>query len=188
MARSVAISSDGGAGAVQTFTQLANIEPTGSRLWSRGILGFTAGFLSVWIFSNGVVAIFHAAGAAVPFAPWSMAPAPPFGIPMTLSASFWGGLWGVVYARLEPGLTSRLGWWPGGLVFGAVLPLLVLWSIVMPLKGLPVAGGFSFAAVTGDVVRHAAFGLGTAILFRILPRPNAEVPLTPPSAHGGAKQ
>ena len=131
----------------------------------RLMVGFVAGFLSVLVFQNGLIAILHAAGA-IPFAPWGMAPVPPFGVPQTLSAAFWGGLWGVAYALAEPRLTMRLGWWQGGLLFGATLPVLVLWFIVMPLKGMPVGGGFTPMRVLLVVVIHATFGLGTAVLFR----------------------
>ena len=97
-----------------------------------------------------------------------MTPVPPFGVPQSLSAAFWGGLWGVAYALLEPRLTARLGWWPGGLAFGAVLPVLVLWFVVLPLKGQPVGGGFApLSRVLLTVVIHAAFGLGTAVIFRL---------------------
>src|SRR3546814_5072860 len=41
------------------------------------------------------------AGAPVPFAPWSMAPVSPFGVPQTLSAAFFGGLWGIAYAAAD---------------------------------------------------------------------------------------
>jgi hypothetical protein len=133
---------------------------------TRLVVGFVAGFLSVLTFQSGLVAIFHALGA-IPLAPWRMTPVPPFGVPQSLSAAFWGGLWGVAYALLEPRLTARLGWWPGGLVFGAVLPVLVLWFVVLPLKGQPVGGGFAPPSrVLLTVVVHAVFGLGTAILFR----------------------
>ena len=134
---------------------------------TRLIVGFIAGSLSVLIFSSGLIAIFYAAGAAVPLAPWSMAPVPPFGVPQSFSAAFWGGLWGVAYAFLEPRLTARLGWWSGGLVFGAVLPVLVLWFVVMPLKGLAIGGGFALSRVLLEIVLHAVFGLGTAIMFRL---------------------
>jgi hypothetical protein len=58
----------------------------------------------------------------------------------------------VVCALLEPRLTARLGWWSGGLAFGAVLPLVVLWFVVMPLKGLPIGGGFALSRVPVDIV------------------------------------
>ena len=133
---------------------------------TRLVVGFLAGFLSVLTFQSGLVAILHAAGA-IPFAPWRVTPVPPFGVPKSLSAAFWGGLWGVAYALLEPRLTARLGWWPGGLAFGATLPVLVLWFVVMPLKGQPVGGGFAPSSVLLVIAIHAVFGLGTAVVFRL---------------------
>ncbi len=123
------------------------------------------GFPAVLTLQSGLIAILHTPGAPVSFPPWSMAPVPPLGVPQSLSAAFWGGLWGVAYALLEPRLTARLGWWPGGLAFGA-LPLLALWFVALPLKGLPVGGGFPPAGVLVAVVLHAGFGLGAAIIFR----------------------
>ena len=131
--------------------------------------GFVAGFLSVLVFSNGAIFLYHAAGVPVPLAPWSMAPVPPFGVSQTLSAAFFGGIWGVVYAVAEPWLTARLGWLASGIVFGA-LPLLALWFVVFPLKGIPVGGGFTALALQLGIVLHAAFGLGLAIFFRIVRR------------------
>jgi hypothetical protein len=61
----------------------------------------------------------------------------------------------MAYAFLEPTLTARLGWWQGGLVFGAVLPVLVLWFVVMPLKGLPIGGGFALSSVLQHIVLNA---------------------------------
>src|SRR3954451_8680744 len=109
---------------------------------TRLVVGFVAGFLSVLTFQSGLIAILHALGA-IPLAPWRMTPVPPFGVPQSLSAAFWGGLWGIAYALLEPRLTARLGWWLGGLAFGAVLPGLVLWGVGLALKGQPVGGGFA---------------------------------------------
>lgn len=135
----------------------------------RLAIGFVAGFISVLVFSSGAIALYQAAGFPVPFPAWTMAPVPPFGVPQTLSAAFFGGLWGVAYAAVEPRLTARLGWLVGGIAFGA-LPLLVLWFVVFPLKGIPVGGGFTAYGVQQGIVLHAAFGLGLAIFFRIVRR------------------
>jgi len=135
---------------------------------NRLAAGFAAGFLSVLVFSSGTIALYHA-GTPVPFSPWSMAPVPPFGVPQTLSAAFFGGLWGVAYAAVEPWLPARLGWLAGGLVF-SVLPLLVLWFVAFPLKGIPVGGGFTAFGMQQGIVLHAVFGLGLAIFFRIIRR------------------
>jgi hypothetical protein len=143
--------------------------PTGAAaaLPMRLAIGFVAGFLSVLTFQMGTIAILQAVGVAVPITPWSMAPVPPFGVPQSFSGAFWGGLWGIVYALLEPKLTAWLGWLAGGVVFGAVLPVLVLWFIVLPLKGMPVGGGFTLPGVLMSLLFHAAFGLGVAVLFRL---------------------
>src|SRR3546814_967422 len=95
-----------------------------------------------------------------------MAPVSPFGVPQTLSAAFFGGLWGIAYAAAEPWLAARLGWLAGGLAFG-ILPLVVLWFVVFPLKGIPVGGGFTAFGLQQGVVLHVAFGLGLAIFFQI---------------------
>jgi hypothetical protein len=131
----------------------------------RILIGFVAGFLSVLTVQSALIAVLHAAGV-IPFAPWSMTPVPPFGVPQAFSGAFWGGLWGILYAWLEPHLTARLGWWLGGIVFGAILPVLVLLLIVIPLKGGPIGGPSGLRGLPAVVLIHAVFGLGTALLFR----------------------
>ena len=132
---------------------------------TRLFLGFLAGLLSHLIFQGAFGSILYAAHV-LPALPWSLTPVPPFGVPKTLSLGFWAGLWGLAYALLEPRLTARLGWWLGGLVFGA-LPLAVLWFVVLPLKGVAIGGGFQLAMVLIGVGFHAAFGIGVAIIFRL---------------------
>ena len=131
---------------------------------TRLLLGFLAGALSHLIFQGGLGSVLYAAHL-VPALPWSLMPVPPLGVPKSLSLAFWAGLWGLVYAVLEPRLTARFGWWAGGLVFG-LAPLVVYWLVVLPLKGLGVGGGFHPAMVPIEVAFHLVFGIGTAIIFR----------------------
>jgi len=132
----------------------------------RLALGFAAGFLSVLVFSHGMIAVLHPAGL-FPFGPWDMTPVPPLGVPQTFSGAFWGGLWGIVYALLEPRLTAKLGWWLGGIVFG-VLPTLVFWLVVMPLKGMAIGLDFFLSpAALVSLALHIFFGLGVAVFFRL---------------------
>ena len=128
------------------------------------VLGFLAGALSHLIFQGGFGAILYIANL-IPALPWSLAPVPPLGVPRSLSYAFWAGLWGLVYALLEPRLTAHFGWWVGGLVFG-IAPLLVYWFVVLPLKGAGVGGGFHLAMVPIEVGFHVIFGIGLAILYR----------------------
>ena len=130
----------------------------------RLFLGFMAGFLSHLIFQGAFGSILYAAHL-VPALPWSLTPVPPLGVPRSLNLGFWAGLWGLVYASLEPRLTALHAWWSGGLVFG-LAPLLVYWFVVLPLKGFGIGGGFHLAMVPIEVGFHAIFGIGTAIIFR----------------------
>jgi hypothetical protein len=129
-------------------------------LSTRLLLGFLAGVLSTLIFQGGFGAALYALHVSQNL-PWSLAPVPPFGVPRTVSSCFWAGLWGLVYVLLEPRLTARFGWWLGGIVFGFA-PVLVLWFIVLPLKGVEVGGGFHLTAL----VSHLLFGLGVATILR----------------------
>jgi len=131
---------------------------------TRLFLGFLAGALSHLVFQGGLGSVLYAA-RLVPALPWSLMPVPPLGVPRSLSLAFWAGLWGVVYAVLEPRLTALFGWWAGGLVFG-LAPLIVYWVVVLPLKGLGIGGGFHLAMVPIEVAFHVVFGIGTAIILR----------------------
>jgi hypothetical protein len=126
-------------------------------------LGFGAAVLSHVIFQGALGAVLHA-GNLVPELVWSLEPVPPLGVPTTANNMFWDGLWGMLYALLEPRLTARLGRLPGGLVLG-LASLLTFWFVVLPLKGAGVGGGFHGAEVAIDVAFDLAFGIGTAILF-----------------------
>ena len=134
-----------------------------SNISTRILLGFTAGALSHIVFQGGLGAVYYAANL-VPQLSWSLAPVPPFGVPRTLNFAFWAGLWGIAYGLLEPRLTARVGRVPGGLVFG-VAALLVLWFVVLPLKGAGVGGGFETKAVLIYGGFHLIFGIGLALIF-----------------------
>lgn len=131
---------------------------------TRLVLGFLAGFLSHLIFQGGFGSLLFAADV-LPALPFSLMPVPPFGVPKTLNLGFWAGLWGVGYALLEPRLTALFGRWLGGLVYG-LAPLAGYWFVVLPLKGLGVGGGFHLAMLPIEIGFHAAFGIGTAIIYR----------------------
>jgi hypothetical protein len=84
----------------------------------------------------------------------------PFGVPQLWSLTFWGGVWGVLFAAL----LRRLDAAPlvaASLVLGAVLPTLVAWFLVAPLKGQPIAAGFVPMAMALGVIVNAAWGFGT---------------------------
>jgi hypothetical protein len=134
-----------------------------SQLPLRLLSGFSAGALSHVVFQGALGTLYFGLGM-IPRLPWSLAPLPPFGVPVTVNFAFWAGLWGIAYALLEPRLTARVGRLGGGLVFG-VAAMLVRWFVVLPLKGEPVVEGFVPNAVTVYAGFHLIFGIGLAILF-----------------------
>jgi hypothetical protein len=136
------------------------------------IIGFVAGFVSVLVFHQGVFAILHQL-QITPRAPYSMSHTAPFGVPQLWSIAFWGGVWGVLlaasFARLDD---ARLI--IASIIFGAILPTLVAWFVVSPLKGHPVAAGFAPAGMAIGVVVNAAWGLGTGIGLALFGRSHAK--------------
>ena len=123
------------------------------------VVGFFSGFAAVLLFHQGAAALLHALDLT-PRAPYSMQPTAPFGVPQVLSLAFWGGVWGVLlaasFARLEG---ARLI--VAATLFGAVLPTLVAWFVVAPLKGASVAAGWVPAAMLIGPIVNAAWGFGT---------------------------
>lgn len=133
------------------------------------IVGFISGALSVLIFHQGAATLLHAL-ELTPRAPYSMQPTAPFGIPVVWSLAFWGGVWGVLLAATFARVHGA-AFVVGAALFGAVLPTLVAWLVVAPLKGQPVAAGFvPMAMVIGPIV-NAAWGLGTGIGLALFGQP-----------------
>jgi hypothetical protein len=124
-------------------------------------IGFIAGAVAVLIFHQGAVALLGALGMTERV-PYTMQATHPFGVPQLWSLTFWGGVWGVLFAAL---LTRLDGWRLviASLFLGAVLPTIVAWFLVAPLKGQAVAAGFVPMGMAFGVIVNAAWGLGTGI-------------------------
>lgn len=132
----------------------------------RAIAGFAAGFLAVPLAHQPMVELLHLIGL-VPWTPYSTFPVPPWGVPLVLSASFWGGVWGIVFAFVSPLFPRGGGYWVSAILFGALALTLVSWFIVSPIKGLPLAAGFDPARMAGGLLVNGAWGFGTALLLLI---------------------
>jgi hypothetical protein len=129
---------------------------------------FLAGFLSTLVFHQGVLALLHAAGATAR-QPWVMAPTRPFGAPAVLSLAFWGGVWGILLWEIVRNRTGGARW-VTALLFGAIAPTLVALFVVLPLKGMPMGGGFKPDVVLGALLLNGAWGLGVVALMRAFGR------------------
>jgi len=125
------------------------------------ILAFIAGFLATLIFHQGLLGLLHLAGR-VSVAPWNMTPVPPLGVPQVISLAFWGGLWGIALWALIRGRRGA-AYWGLAIALGALLPSLVAWFVVFPIKGIEVNSMIVF----GALLLNGAWGLGVALYMRL---------------------
>ena len=91
----------------------------------RWLLAFVAGFLAVLCFHQVALGLLHSAGI-VPFAPFSLTPTEPLGVPSVLSASFWGGLWGLALVWVLARWGNSLVWLKAALFGGVALTVVAL--------------------------------------------------------------
>lgn len=130
------------------------------------VAGFSAGALAVPLFHQALLAFFKAMGWSSRAA-YDLAPTKPLGVPALVSLMFWGGVWGIL---LTLWLTRLQGpqYWLTAVLAGAVAPSIIAWLVVMPLKGFGFFGGGSMALIAGTLLVNAAWGLGAAILLKLL--------------------
>jgi hypothetical protein len=126
---------------------------------------FVTGALSVLLFQMGALAILNAIGQTqgVPFA---YTPTKPLGIPQIWSFCFWGGVWALAFGCVEKYFPRGLPYYLCAVLFGIVGPVMVLWFIVMPLKGLPVAAGLDPGRMLTQLIIHGCYGLGVGVLLQ----------------------
>lgn len=145
----------------------AKTEVAGVSLSHNVFFLFAAGALSVLVFQMGMATILNLIG--MPTGAFPMGATKPLGVPQTWSLAFWGGVWGIVFGAVERYFPKEALYWVAAFLFGAIFPTLVLWFVVFPLKGIPVAAGGDIARMTTHVLNHGAWGLGTALLLRWRP-------------------
>ena len=135
------------------------------------LAAFIAGFVSTLVFHQGIATLLWLSGA-FPRTPYDLHPSAPLGVPAVISLAFWGGLWGMVLWTMVRHGTGG-AYWLRALIAGALLPTVVSFFIVSPLKGLPVAGGWDPRIVGGVLMINATWGLGVALLMRSMVRTTA---------------
>ncbi len=136
-----------------------------SRDFFRYFIAFFSGFIAVLLFHQGVLSILHAV-AFTSVAPFPVKATQPFGLAQIWSLAFWGGIWGLVFARVDRWFPRGTGYWVAALIFGAIFPSLVAWLIVFPMKGMPAGGGWHAAGLATGLMINGAWGLGTALFLQ----------------------
>ena len=135
---------------------------TSSTLVRTILIGFIAGALGVLLFHQ--LAGYMISGRL----PWSnWAPVPPFKVPTILNQTFWGGIWGVVFALLADRFPKGIAFFVVAFIFGAIGPTLVSWYVMPLIKG--GAMGPRGVWYNGPLI-NGAWGLGTGICLVVLRR------------------
>lgn len=130
------------------------------------VVGFVAGALSVLVFHQlGFWLSSKLLGTG--FTLYNMRPVPPWGVPTILSLAFWGGLWGIAAAFLVPRLPGALSGVLGWMLFAGIVVTLVNWFVVLPIKGLPMGGGFRPPGVFVVPIVYALWGFGMWLIARL---------------------
>jgi hypothetical protein len=124
---------------------------------------FAAGFFAVLLAHQPTLFLLSALKVTQTI-PYSMKPVAPFGVPQFLSASFWGGVWGIAFYFANRHWNSDRSYWVKSFLFGMIFPTSAAWFIVAPLKGAAVAAGGKPSAMLTGLCVNAAWGLGTAML------------------------
>jgi hypothetical protein len=129
------------------------------------VRAFIAGFVSTLVFHQGLLALLFASGISR-LPAFNMTPVPPLGIPSVLSLAAWGGLWGIALWLMIRRSSGRRRWLLA-LTFGALLPTAVALFLVLPLKGMPMGGGFDPKLIIGALLLNGAWGLGVALCMKL---------------------
>ena len=129
------------------------------------LLSFIAGFAATLIFHQLAVALLWWVGVA-PFGPFSMAATQPFGLPAMISLAFWGGVWGIVFSRVDKRFPTGGGYWVAAFLFGAIFPTLIALLVVLPLKGQSMGGGWHAPLLLTAFLINGAWGFGTGLILK----------------------
>jgi hypothetical protein len=136
-------------------------------IYKLSLIGFVAGFIATLTFHQFALWLMRLAAIA-PFGPYNMTATAPFGIPAVFSLAFWGGIWGIIFVLMHNRFPRGGGYWGTAFVFGAVFPSLVALLVVLPLKGLPLGGGWHWQLLLTAFLINGVWGIGTAVLIRLM--------------------
>jgi hypothetical protein len=153
--------------------QLASVDASAG-LGSRLAWSFVAGALAMLTFHQAAVGLFHAAGL-FPVPPFELQPTGPLRVPKVVNGAFWAGLWGIVFLLVVlPRMRRAMPGWAAGCVFGFVVPVAVLFLVVAPLKGQPIAFAQPFGSMLRIALAHAFWGLGMVLVWQGMREPERE--------------
>jgi hypothetical protein len=141
-------------------------QETMMRTPTRIFLGCVAGSVSVLMFHQTTLQFFWLGWA--PMAAFRIAQVPPFSAPLVVSITFWGAVYGGVFALVVPHARGPL--WLKGMIAG-VMATGMAWFVFLPLMGRHAAFGWHVWPMLRTFVAYQMWGLGLSVLLpRLYPR------------------
>lgn len=102
------------------------------------LLGFVAGFLAVPL-GHQIMGFIYYLTIPGRNMPWNMAPNPnAFGLPSIVNLSFWGGVWGILWALVQTFIPRGWMYWILAILFGGICATAFSAYGVTAIKGLPL--------------------------------------------------
>jgi hypothetical protein len=131
---------------------------------TRIFLGCVAGALAMLMFHQTTLQVFYWCGLTEQSA-FRIAHVPPFNVPMVVSITFWGAIYGGVFACLAPRLAAPLA--VRGLLAG-LFATLMAWFVVRPLAGHAIAFGWEYPAMLRSAAANLMWGFGVTLFLPVL--------------------
>jgi hypothetical protein len=134
------------------------------RASTRVFLGCVAGALAVLVFHQTTLQIFFWIGWA-PRAAFRVALVPPFNVPLVVSITFWGAVYGGLFGLLMPYVKGPL--WLKGICAG-LCAMTLAWFVFLPLMGHPSAFGWQAWPMLRSFVAYQMWGIGLSLVLPLL--------------------
>jgi hypothetical protein len=131
---------------------------------TRVFLGSVAGALSVLLCHQMTLQMFFWLGWA-PNAAFRFALVPPFNVPLVVSVTFWGAVYGGVFGALLPWVKAPL--WLKGIVAG-LTAMGLAWFVFLPLMGHEAAFGWQPWPLLRSFIAYQMWGAGLNLMLLLL--------------------
>ena len=132
--------------------------------FARAVAAFVVGGLAVLVVHQPVVALLHALGST-PITPYSLRATRPWGIPVFLSLSFWGGIWAIPIVWVLDRLPGGWIYWISAICLGALPPNLMTWFVIFPLKALSASNAGASVGAVNALFVNGLWGLAIGFVW-----------------------
>jgi hypothetical protein len=131
---------------------------------TRIFLGCVAGALAMLVFHQMTLQVFFWLGWSS-HAAYRVANVPPFNAPLVVSITFWGAVYGGIFALLAPAVRGPLWLKSAAAALGAMT---MAWFVFLPLMGQPAAFGYQAWPMLRSFIAYQMWGIGLTLVLPLL--------------------